>query len=190
MTKMLAYHNDPDLKARFLKELAKHRRADSLMKGSYGVTDGRRWRGCAVGCSLRSMNKLAGKPRVEWGISTGVHARYPKELGIPEHLAYLEDRIFEGLPEKDAQQWPERFSKAIAPGADLSMVWSRFAVWLLLDVKQYANPAGKAAIDGVVALFDRRLEGNEPSSGEWAAWAAAYKRQADKLIQLLEQCKP
>ena len=208
---MLAYLNDPTLKARFLAELALHREEDRIIRGTYGeVADGG-WKGCAVGCSLRSLNRLAGKDGGAMEENTGVHARYPAELGIPLQLAYLEDRIFEGLPMDDSKEWPERFSRAIHVGADLSLVWPRFIVWLLGNTKQHANKRGKKVIDAVIALYERRIAGDEPTSDEWndarfnvaanaaadaaaASYAAArqqhYKRQSDALVRLLEECVP
>src|SRR3972149_6812703 len=99
---MLAYKNDPVLKARLISEIRAHRKAETLVKGVYwkGNGDGR---GCAVGCLTHDPN--------------GGHARYESDWGIPEVLAHLEDAIFEGLPGKTAQGWPERFLGAIQPGA-------------------------------------------------------------------------
>ena len=87
---MQAFHNDPAVKAKYLARVRMHREADHLTQGvgweSNGVT-----RGCAVGCTLEAYD----------------HRRYPIELGLPEWLARLEDRIFEGLPHADALSWPE-----------------------------------------------------------------------------------
>jgi hypothetical protein len=75
-----AWHGDPQVKARALAKVAAHRAADELVRGTYW--DGRR--GSAVGCLLEDPE--------------GGHARYETEFGIPRVLAWLEDRIFEGLP--------------------------------------------------------------------------------------------
>ena len=110
---MLAYHNDPRIKEAILVQLREHREADKLVKGQYWE-DGK---GCAVGCTIHSGN----------------HAEYEPRFGIPHMLARLEDCIFEGLPNADAQKWPERFMTAIRPGADLSRVGWKFLHWLLTD---------------------------------------------------------
>ena len=76
-------------------------------------------------------------------------------------LAYLEDRIFQGLPEADAMAWPRRFSEAIPPGADLSMVGPRFLHDLLaaddgaVQRRCATDDRVKAAVAGVSALFVR-----------------------------------
>ena len=108
---LIAYHNDPAQKAAILAQLAAHRAADELVKGQYWQYG----KGCAIGCTLHSDD----------------HAEYEPRFGIPLMLARLEDVIFEGLPNGDAQAWPERFMGAIPLGADLSRVGWKLLRWLL-----------------------------------------------------------
>ena len=75
---MLAYHNDPAVKAKYTARFAAHRAADQVIQG-IGFDNGR---GCFVGCTLDNYD----------------HSQFPVELGIPEWLAQLLDKIFEGLP--------------------------------------------------------------------------------------------
>ena len=112
---LIAYHNDPKLKRRVLKQLRAHAKADELIKGNYW-RDGK---GCAVGCLLHDPN--------------GGHARYEPEFGVPQMLARLEDAIFEGLPVARSKTWPVEFMRSIALGADLSRVGWQFLHWLLTD---------------------------------------------------------
>jgi hypothetical protein len=58
MTQLLAYHGDPNLKAKLIAELRKHREADAIIQGSYGYEEDDNaveFRGCAVGCTLHSL---------------------------------------------------------------------------------------------------------------------------------------
>jgi hypothetical protein len=110
---MLAYHNDQNIKNKYLARVHEHRLRDELIQRT-GWENGK---GCAVGCTLEAYD----------------HSRYPIELGIPLHLAHLEDRLFELQTTEDALAWPERFLSAIQPGADLSRVWPEWAVWMLTD---------------------------------------------------------
>ena len=146
MTQLLAYHNDPDIKSKYLERVRRHRAADELIQGT-GWSDGK---GCAVGCTLEAYD----------------HSRYPIELGIPIALAHLEDRIFEGLPLELSMSWPERFLLAIRPGADLARVSDRFLFWLFdIELARYQS----ASCAAVTELYRRRLANNEPSYDEWAA---------------------
>ena len=148
MTPLLSF--DAPTKARYLARVATHREADELIHG-VGWENGK---GCAVGCTLDAYD----------------HARYPIELGIPTVLAHLEDALFEGLPPGRAQTWPEDFLRAVPTDTDLWRVWPRFAVWLL--TVECPSPSGAA----VAALYQRRLDGDEPSTDTWAASAARAER--------------
>ena len=156
---MLAFHSDPTLKSFVLAELQQHRADDKLVKGDYWG----KGKGCAVGCTLEAVRLRRG----ESSINHASHALYETELGIPSVLARLEDRFFEALPNGDSQAWPERFTSAIRPGADLAMVWPRFADWLLTEeVPQFTK--------------------NKRSLASRVASYKSYKRQSDKLIELLK----
>ena len=193
---LIAYHGKPDLKAAFLAQIAQHEAADQIMRGTYAGTKNGHPAFCAVGCSLESLRVIEGLSEIEHG----AHGLYEHYLGVPIMLAHLEDRIFEGLPEADAMAWPRRFSEAIPPGADLSMVGPRFLHDLLtaddgaVQRRCATDDRVKAAVAGVSALFVRWLEtGTKPSVTEWreprsaaytaadaadAAYAAAYAADA------------
>jgi len=161
---LVAYHGDPKIKENYLARVRAHREADEMVKGVYWK-DGK---GCGVGCTIHSGN----------------HHSYETELGIPEVLAHLEDAIFEGLPNGDAKAWPERFLSAIKPGADLSLVWPRFALWLLVDpadgVIKYAGEYRDVdkAIRRVGDLYREWTEGRKPDKAAWAAARAAARDAA------------
>lgn len=136
---LIAFHGDPSLKSQVLSQLAAHRAADELWQGVYWL-DGK---GCAVGCLTRD--------------PMGGHHRYPELWGIPEHLAWLEDELFERLEEDAALGWPERFMSAVPVGADLSMVWPRWALWLCeTELHRHTSDRLVLAVVGEVATAYRR----------------------------------
>src|SRR4051812_321342 len=100
---LTSFNNDKKLKVMILEEVVNHRKQDQIIKGTYGTENGK-WKGCAVGCSIHSLNIRLGKE-----YSTSDHTVYETELGIPEWLARLEDTLFENLPEKESKTWPEQF---------------------------------------------------------------------------------
>ncbi len=167
-TTLRAFHGKAAIKKKYLARVAAHRKADEIISGVYWEEG----RGCAVGCTLHS----------------GSHAAYETELGIPTVLARLEDRLFEGLFRQSpavAKDWPERFLSAAKVGADLSMVWPKFALWLLVDKKlgviRFAKKEStKSAIQNVGALYQRWISGDKPESSEWESVrrAAAYTAAA------------
>jgi hypothetical protein len=171
---MKAFHNDPAIKAKYLARVDGHIKADNLIRGT--GWDG--FRGCAVGCTLEAYD----------------HARYPIELGIPEWLAEVEDRLFEGMTETKAHTWPRDFLDAITPGADLEKIKGPFLIIVLesalttFDHEKY--PDVKAAIDGSIALWRREDIGSDEwraaaraaaaaaaaeAAAAWAAWAWAAR---------------
>lgn len=160
--KLRAFHGDQAIKDKYLDRVRMHRAADNLIHGT-GWENGK---GCAIGCTLEAYD----------------HSQYPVELGIPEVLARIEDRLFEGMTNGDSQAWPEQFLEAITPGADLSMVWYRFQRRLLVDagrgtLRLCKGSAHDASLN-IIAMFDRYIAGDAPSDNEWlegrAAAAYAY----------------
>ena len=164
---MRAFHNTPVKKRELIASLKAHAAADRLVKGRYWG-DGK---GCAVGCSIHDF-----KPGYE-----NSYIAYEELFNIPAQVAALEDGLFEALPDELAMRWPLRFTRAVRVGANLSMVWPRFAVWMLTDpaegvIRFAATVTSRAAIKNVSVLYQRRIAGDEPSKEEWdasAAWAAS-----------------
>ena len=146
---MLAYHNNQAVKDRYVLRMRAHRAADELVAGvGWEPGNGQKPRGCAVGCTFDAYD----------------HTRGPVEIGVPAELMRVEDSIFEGLArfgdDNEHLAFPESFLTAIPVGADLSLVWPRFALWLLdgldspIPVKVRNHRAVKSAIDGVSAVMD------------------------------------
>ena len=154
-------------KERLLEVLAEHRKADRIIQGHYWLNG----RGCAVGCSIHDF-----APGYENG-----HQMYEDLFGIPEQLAELEDKIFEGLSITAAKKWPERFIRAIQPGADLSVVCDEWLLWLLRNDKSPLAPwKNMEWMANIAALYERRLVGNEPAFNDWnackeKAWDVSFK---------------
>ena len=206
---MLAYLNDPSLKTFVLDQLAMHREADKLIKGTYWDNG----KGCAVGCTIEAVRLHNGNAKKKLDHTS--HELYETELGIPSILARLEDKFFEALPNGESQAWPERFMTAIMPGADLAMIWPQFAFWLLTEEvpPRTKDKRSLASLAEVGALYREWIDGAKPGTERWliaikAAYAAAanaaadaaaanaayariasYRRQSDKLIELLQAAK-
>ena len=160
---MLAFHNDPELKTFVLNQLAFHREADKLIKGTYWEYG----RGCAVGCTLEAVRLHNGNANKN--IAHNKHALYETELGIPIILARLEDQIFEALDNGNSQTWPEQFTSAIKLGSDLALVWPRYAHWLLTkEVPQFTKrKQSLASLAEVGALYKEWMTGTKPTTERW-----------------------
>jgi len=173
------YLNSPQLKADFLAEITKHEAQDALIKGTYGQMNGT-FKGCAIGCSLHSLNVLQGKTGAEAATRTGDHARYETELGLPIWFAHLEDYLFENLSDDLARTWPRRLAEAIPVGAVIDdLVLAKILRWLLADETygvRYTtdDEAIRGHIDGVIAGFDAEIAtGGHASADQREAAARA-----------------
>ena len=182
MKQLVAYHDNTAEKDAILEQLREHEKTDELVKGYYWE----KGKGCAVGCTVHSAN----------------HSLYESKFGIPQMLAWLEDTIFEGLPNGKAKEWPIAFMSAIAPGTDLSLVGWKFLHWLLTDEK--VNPginhplvkdAVKQCADVIAPLTKgRKVDASAAESARSAArsaaesaWSAACVLMSEKLLELLRE---
>lgn len=128
------------------------------------------------------------------------HPKITKDAFVAElHAHRAADRIIAGTYGGGAN----KFLKGCAVGADLTMVWPRFALWLLSEEvpKHTKRAKSLAALSDVAALYREWCEGTKPTNDRWlkarsAAYADAYarvkcyERQADKLIELIQACAP
>lgn len=170
----VAFHNDPKVKEKYLDRVRAHRAADEIIKGKYWKNG----KGCAIGCTIHSDS----------------HAAYEKELGIPRILARLEDGIFENLPNGKAMVWPEAFLEATPVGVNLSLVWPKFAVWLLGDPKEGVirfakTERTKKSIRAIADAYQLVIEGKAESvdwrklrAAAYAADDAAAARTHDRVL--------
>ena len=184
-SRMSAFKGDPKLKAFYLSRVRKHAKADEIAQG-VGYKKNGKLQTCCIGCLAEEYP---------------AHAKLAAEWDAPEELFRLADSIHEGLPLADAKLWPKRFTSAITVGADLSMIWPKFALWMLADetngVIRFAGDDAKVrdAILSVATLYREWIDsGVKPSEARWSAaaaaarWsAAAWKAMADKLTELLAQ---
>jgi hypothetical protein len=190
---MLSYHSDPKIKSKYLARVEGHAAADEIIKGQYWEAG----KGCAVGCTVHGAS----------------HDDYERELGIPRMLAWLEDVIFEGLPNRSAKTWPQQFLSSIEPGKDLSRVGWQFLHWILTErgsgefdhplvrhaVRQCAGvlvpltngrTVDKGAADDAAGMAWRAAKQAEITSGTpaAAAWIAESAARAAESAALTLTC--
>lgn len=158
---MKAFFSDEAIKQKYIARVDGHIKADNLVRGQ-GWESGR---GCAVGCTLEGYN----------------HKAYETELGIPEWLAHLEDKLFENMTREKSKTWPKVFLEAIAPGVDLESVKSPFLIIVLEHALKSLDACGfdQKAVQGSRAVVLEIIRCHKGASeSEWeaareAAWAAA-----------------
>ena len=171
---MLTFHGKQELKDQKIAQVRAHRQADQLVKGQYWQ-DGK---GCAIACTIHSSD----------------HYAYEIEMGIPVELAYLEDRIFEGLDNGKAMMWPERFLEAIPVGVDLrrSHINKRFVLALITDEKRgilnrIKNTDARAEATKIAEILSRGCAAATP---EDALADRAYRADRAHLTYLAYRAYP
>ena len=179
---LLAYHGKKELKKSYIDRLEAHRKAEELVQG-VGFESNGQTKGCNIGCLFDYYD----------------HAKGAKESGIPEVLLRLADKIFEGLPVKEANDFAIAWPKAIKPGADLSRVQWRFCAFLLkeniervllLKIEDKLKEQLVLSIQGVLRLHENAFKtGSIDESARSAARSAAYTRYAKEFISLVKACK-
>ena len=198
--KLRAFHGRSELKKDIVEEILNHQKQDQIVKGTYGHENGK-WRGCAVGCSIHSLNVRYGK-----NLKTDDHKSYETELGIPESLARFEDYLFESMPTDKAMKWPAEFMKAVYTGANLSMVAPKFIAGTLRDVVKLKyvkdDKAVVKAVLNTAKLWEQVISGKVVKQAAWsaaesAAWSAAWLaaesaasyKMSRRLLKIIRACK-
>ena len=159
---MLSFHNDRSVKEKYLSRLRAHAKADEFLKGQYWENG----KGCAVGCTIHSNQ----------------HKRYETELGLPEWLARLEDRIFEGLPNAAAKTFPVQFLEAIPIGVDLTPLKWQFCAFVLrenieqvlaLKIDATLKVEVVSAVQKALAVHEEAIKTGKFADAAWSAASAA-----------------
>ena len=159
---LIAYHGDHAVKLKYIGRVMAHQEADELVHGRYWEGG----KGCAVGCTVHSSD----------------HRAYETELGMPEWLARLEDKIFEGMSNAVSRRFPLRLLSAIPVGfAEWDRLYHDFCAFLLRDICEFDRtkyPDAAVAVDDIVRLHEQMTESDDPtwsaarSAAESATWMA------------------
>ena len=148
---LCAYHGDPAVKAKHIARMRAHQEADELIRGTYWEGG----KGCAIGCTVHSDD----------------HGAYETELGMPEWLAHLEDKIFEGMTIEDSRRFPLDLLSTIPVGfAEWDRLYHEFCAYVLRDICWFDRtvfPDVAAAVDAIVHLHEQMTESDDQ------AWSAA-----------------
>lgn len=151
---MIAYHGKQEIKDKYVARMKGHMRADDLQKSVYW----KHGKGCAVGCTLHTHD----------------HTVAEEEIGVPAQLMHLQDTIFERLRAPEHKVFPLAFLEAITPGADLLLVWPKFAAWLILDGEHgVVRFNDDERVRYVGELFLRVVNGEMVRPGQWDAAGVA-----------------
>jgi hypothetical protein len=155
----------------FLEMARRHRDDDMLVVERFEMVDGQ---ACSIGCFCH-----------DYGLEPSDFSGLAEITGYPEAAHHLQEAIFEGLPEAERANWHVAFAEK----AETVTGWQAVIDKTVLASLRIAEPhdtSESKIVAAVIALYERRLSGDNPSDAEWAAaeadaraaagaaWAAAW----------------
>ena len=144
----------------FAEMARRHRDADMLVAERFEMIDGQ---ACSIGCFCH-----------DYGLEPNDFAGLAKITGYPEAAHYLQEAIFEGLPEAERANWHVAFAKKAEAVTDWQIVIDK-TVLASLQIAQPNDTSESKVVAMVIGLYNRQLSGDKPSEAEWnSAWAAAW----------------
>ena len=184
---------DKKKKAEVLKIAQDHARADRFVQGSWiesgsGNQNGI-FRGCFFGCMTQTESNT---------LNTAA-----SELEIPLWLVHVSEKIFEGLPKKEALKLPVQIIKAVPESSDLEQAWKDWQYKLLMDPEKGQITFTKEGSDQYKAIIQcaelfkmdvidekaaesaaRSAESAARSAARSAAWSARLAWSAARSARL------
>ncbi len=206
---MIAFHNDKKIKTKYLNRVVAHRKADELVKGNYWQNG----KGCAVGCTIhgsshkayetelgipewlarledRTFENLSDKDAMVWpekflkAIPVGVDLEQVKR----PFLIFI---VEESLKNFDHKKYPDTVVKVTDILNKLKDPKHKFAdaaaaaAAYAADAAATAYAAAATAYAAAAAAAARyRYYGYSSKHRE-----KAFKKYADKLLELMKACK-
>ena len=161
----------------FLDQSKAHYEADMLIKGTYGDDDGDWFKGCSVGCHLKHIKPDFNGEDHDYGDKHGIVARH---YGYPEWLALLQDTIFEGLPNGESAKWHVQLAETLhglPDDHDWQAALHRVHI-AILRISYRTAGAAQGAVQAVIDLHERAINGDLPADDEWSAAESAARSAA------------
>ena len=202
---MLAYHNDVAVKEKYVARMDEHIKADELIRGVGFSSEGK---GCAVGCTLNDYNHSKypyelGVP--EWlgrledalfeGMSLEKSKTFPllflQAINVGSDLENIKAPfliyILEGVLDKfDHQEFPDVL-KTIENVIELYRGGETDLI--KFDTAAEAAAEAEAAAWAAAAAAKAAAAAEATSIPTYQTVATEYDRYADKLLELIRDCK-
>ena len=138
----------------FLEMARRHRDDDMLVAQRFEMVDGQ---ACSIGCFCH-----------DYGLEPDDFEGLAKITVYPEAAHHFQEAIFEGLPEAERADWHVAFAEKAATVTDWRAVIDKTVLASLRIAQPHDTSTGKV-VAAVIALYERRLTGDNPSEAEWAA---------------------
>jgi hypothetical protein len=144
----------------FAEMARRYREADMLAAGAFEMVDGQ---ACSIGCFCH-----------DYGLGPSDFTGLSEKTGYPEAAHRLQEAIFEGLPKAERADWHVAFADKAETVTDWQSVIDKTVLASLRIAEPHDTSEGKV-VATVIDLYERRLNGDNPSEADWdSARAAAY----------------
>ena len=148
----------------FAEMARRHRAAGMLEAGDFQMRDGK---SCSIGCFCH-----------DYGLEPSDFEGLAKKTKYPEAGHRLQEAIFEGLPETERADWHVAFAEKAETVTDWQRVIDKTVLASLRIAKPHDTSESKV-VAIIIDLYERRLNGDNPSDAEWYdARAAAFAADA------------
>ena len=176
---MQAYNNNPQFREQVLQEIKRHEELDAFIKGTYGDGESGTFKGCAIGCTVHSLN-LVNKTN----FSFNSHESVAEALSVDVELCYLVDHVFENIATERRRTFTYQVWSSIATGVNTADVARKVKIWILEYTLQGLENNTYEAIDdvfsavlGVITALKTgenlaAARATAIAAAAWAAWAA------------------
>ena len=151
----------------FLEMARRHRDDDMLVAQRFEMVDGQ---ACSIGCFCH-----------DYGLEPDDFEGLAKITVYPEAAHHFQEAIFEGLPEAERADWHVAFAEKAATVTDWRAVIDKTVLASLRIAQPHDTSTGKV-VAAVIALYERRLTGDNPSETEWTAARAACNAAGAALV--------
>ncbi len=167
MSQFKAYFGSEEVKAKYVKRMEDHIKADELIR-NVGFEDGK---GCAVGCTLDRYS----------------HKGFEDKLGIPEWVAHLIDKLHENTSDNVWPSFSINFLKAVKPGVNLDLIkpeLMKFILWrnlnriLVIDISDELKEEITSAIRLCIDAQDDESKKSAARSAARSAESAARSAES------------
>ncbi len=153
--RLRAFHGDQSRKDKYLSRVRDHIKNGQLIRNLAWNSKVKN-AGSSTGCIFHCENTACG----------------PIDIGYPEEVVLLHEDIMLGLPDNvDFHHFPIQFLDAAKTGSDLSLVWPKFAVWILREGGPCYIEEEQDYVVNVRCLFELFLSGRAIDDGVFQSTA-------------------
>ena len=168
-----SWNGDQQLKNKVVALIELDKAQEKIVQ-NFGYWSEEDQKGCNIGCGEYAVCQATGDK-----FTDRRHEYLSLKLDIPASIFYLADGIFEGLPKEKSSKVVVDFWRELPVGKDLSNISILMQIKSMEMCRDNAFDDGKDAIDAVIYLKNKELNGEIIPDETWSAAEAAARSAAE-----------